>query len=234
VSDVLTLPIRTITETTPQTRLMRLDLGSQPFAFRAGQAALIGAHGQTLRRPYSIASSPEDARRHRRIEFLIKVDASGHAGLHLPTLAGGVRVDFEGPSGSFALEDETAPAYLFVAGGTGVAPLRSMTRHLIASGVRVPMAFVYSVRGAREFAFRGELERLAGRGLLKLLLTDTGPEDREWPGARGRIGADQLAAMLPDRRALCFLCGPPAFVEELPDLLRALGVGMSQIRFEEW
>jgi ferredoxin-NADP reductase len=68
---------------------------------------------------------------------------------------------------------------------------------------------------------------------LRLLLTVTG-EEGDWPGERGRIGLAQLDAMLPDRRALCYLCGPPALVEDVPGLLRRLGVGSAQIRFEEW
>jgi NAD(P)H-flavin reductase len=232
--DVLTLPIRSVTAATPSTRLLRLDLGAVPFAFLSGQAALIGAHGQTQRRPYSIASSPDDARRHGRIEFLLKVDGAGLAGFHLPQLERGARVDLEGPFGAFTLPDATAPAYLFVAGGTGIAPLRAMLRHLIASGVRAPIAVLYSARTAFEFAYRGELERLARRGLIRLMLTVTGDIDPEWSGERGRIGRRQLEAMLPTPDALAFVCGPPALVDDVPPLLRQLGLATTQIRIEEW
>jgi ferredoxin-NADP reductase len=226
VPDVLTLPIWSVTATTPSTRLVRLDLGAQPFVFRSGQAALIGAHGQTDRRPYSIASSPDDARRRQRIEFLLKVDGVGQAGLHLPHLARGARVDLEGPFGSFTLPDSAASAYLFVAGGTGIAPLRAMLRHLIATDVRAPIAVLYSARTPREFAWRGELERLARRGLIRLMMTAT--------GECGRIDARQLAAILPNPDALSFVCGPPALVDDVPRLLRQLGQQAAQIRIEEW
>jgi NAD(P)H-flavin reductase len=232
--DVLTLPIRSVTATTPSTRLLRLDLGAIPFAFVSGQAALIGAHGQTQRRPYSIASSPDDARRHGRIEFLLKVDSAGLAGFHLPQLERGARVDLEGPIGAFTLPDATAPAYLFVAGGTGIAPLRAMLRHLIAIGERTPIAVLYSARTALEFAYRGELERLARRGLIRLMLTVTGDIDAEWSGERGRIGLRQLEAILPSRDALAFVCGPPALVDDVPPLLRQQGLRSNQIRIEEW
>lgn len=231
MSDVLTLPIRSVTAPTPLTRLLRLDLGTLPFAFRAGQAAWLGQHGQTLRRPYSIASSPDDARRHRRIEFLIRVDERGSAGPHLPALEPGARVDFEGPVGSFTLSDD-APAYLFVAGGTGIAPLRSMLRHLIASQVRVPIGLLYSARSVAELAFRTELERLARRGLITLVMTVTGEAGGDWAGARGRITLEHLRAALPDPRAVCYLCGPPALVEAVPPLLRELGVASGAVRVE--
>ena len=234
--DVLTLPIRSVVQATPLTRLIRLDLGTRPFVFQAGQAALIGSHGQTDRRPYSIASSPEDAVRHRRVEFLVRVDALGSAGPHLATLARGTRIDFEGPSGAFTLAAPPAPAYLFVAGGTGISPLRAMLRHLIASGSDsgAPISVLYSARAPAEFAFRLELERLARRGLIRLELTVTRVAGSRWGGMRGRIARELLARALPSPEAVCYLCGPPAMVEDVPPLLRQLGVPSSQVRTEEW
>src|SRR5262245_33336649 len=100
-------------------RVLRLDLDDSPFVFHAGQAALIGLHGQPQRRPYSIASAPDDATRHRRLEFLLKLDAGGFIGPHLDPLTRGARIDLEGPFGAFTLTDPSdATGFLFVAGGT--------------------------------------------------------------------------------------------------------------------
>ena len=231
--DVLTLPVRSVVTTTPLTRLIRVDLGTRPFVFQAGQAALIGTHGQTERRPYSIASSPDDAVRHRRLEFLVKVDAMGTIGPHLAAVQPGSRIDFEGPTGAFTLGTAPAPAYLFVAGGTGISPLRAMLRHLIATDGGVPLSVLYSARVPEEFAFRQELERLARRRLIQLQLTVTGQTDA-WDGVRGRIAMATLERALPSKDAVCYLCGPPAMVEDVPPLLRLLGVPSSQVRTEEW
>jgi glycine betaine catabolism B len=233
VPDVLTLPVRSVVATTPLTRLIRLDLGTRPFVFQAGQAALIGTHGQTERRPYSIASSPEDAVRHRRLEFLVKVDAIGTIGTHLSAVAPGSRIDFEGPSGAFTL-GPAAAAYLFVAGGTGISPLRAMIRHLIATQAGATLSVLYSARVPEELAFRAELERLARRGLIRLHLAVTGQATRAWDGIRGRISLEALQRALPSKDAVSYLCGPPAMVEDVPPLLRQLGVPSSHVRTEEW
>jgi ferredoxin-NADP reductase len=234
VADVLTRPVRALIASTPTTRLLRLDLGDAPFVFKAGQAALIGAHGQPLRRPYSIASCPEDAVRHHRLEFLLKVDASGDAGPHLPQPHVGMTIDLDGPSGAFTLPETTdAAGFLFVAGGTGISPLRSMVRHLVARGEQRPISVLYSARTPDEFAYGPELKRLAQRGLLQLLMTVTG-EASTWSGERGRIGLAQLEAALPARDALAFICGPPAMVEDVPPLLLKLGASAARIRIEEW
>ena len=232
--DVLTLPVRSVVTTTPLTRLIRLDLETRPFVFQAGQAALIGTHGQTERRPYSIASSPEDAVRHHRLEFLVKVDAMGTIGPHLAAVAPGSRIDFEGPSGAFTLGPAAAPAYLFVAGGTGISPLRAMVRHLIAADTGAAVSVLYSARAPEELAFRDELERLARRRLIQLHLAVTGEAATAWGGIRGRIAKEALERALPSKDTVCYLCGPPAMVEDVPPLLRQLGVPSSQVRTEEW
>jgi NAD(P)H-flavin reductase len=55
--DALVLTVRAVLPATPTARILRLDLNRAPFAFAAGQAALIGPAGQDLRIPYSIASA---------------------------------------------------------------------------------------------------------------------------------------------------------------------------------
>lgn len=233
--DVLTLPVRSIVATTPLTRLIRLDLEGRPFVFQAGQAALIGTHGQTERRPYSIASSPDDADRHHRLEFLVKVDALGSIGPHLTGVERGTRIDFEGPSGAFTLGNgPAAPAYLFVGGGTGISPLRAMVRHLIASESGAQISVLYSAKAPEELAFRTELERLARRSLIRLHLTVTGEAGVGWGGTRGRITVEALRRALPSKETVCYLCGPPAMVDAVPPLLRQLGVPSSHVRTEEW
>ena len=55
-----------------------------------------------------------------------------------------------------------------------------------------------------------------------------------WRGERGRISASRLAQALPAPDPLCFICGPPALVEDVPPLLLQLGVKSAHIRTEEW
>lgn len=241
MADVLTLPVRTIVTSTPRTRVLRLDLQGAPFAFRAGQAALIGLHGQPLRRPYSIASAPGDARRHGRLEFLLKVDPTGYAGPHLSGVDRHARVDLEGPFGSFTLPTSSNghAGYFFVAGGTGISPLRSMLRELLvesdAHGTTCPpVSVLYSARTAEEFAYGAELRRLARRGTIRVTLTVTGDVGPAWQGVRGRIDAAQLEQALPSRDALCFVCGPPSLVDAVPAMLLHLGVQANRVRTEEW
>lgn len=220
---------------TPSTRVVRVDLGDARFHYRAGQAAKLAPEGGDVLVPYSIASAPEDSAKGRFLEFLIKVDATERWGEQFPPLRRGDRLLVKGPFGRFTFpEDPTERHFLFIGGGTGISPLRSMVRHARAIGHDGRISVLYSARTPQDFAYRGELRGMARRGELRLMLTATrGPEDG-WRGERGRITATQLALMLDDPVTLCFVCGPAAMVDDVPRMLRELGVDRSRIRLEDW
>lgn len=216
---------------TPTTRRLRLELHGEPFAYRAGQAASLTAGGPST--PYSIASSPSETRRYGWLEFLIKVDGSNRFGAVVDTLRPEAAVAVEGPVGAFTLEHVAADTpVLFIAGGTGIAPLRSMIREAIDDGRRGPLALLYSNRRPEEFAYLDELTQLASAGRLTLSLTLTG-DAQDWTHARGRAGISHLAELVrPDSAA--FICGPPAMVADVPAALQSLGVSPERIITESW
>ena len=194
----------------------------------------IGAHGQALRKPYSIALSPEEARRDGRIELLVGVDERGVAGPHL-ALDAGATVDMEGPVGSFTFPPEPEERrFVFIAGGTGIAPLRAMLRHALGLPHR-EVGLLYSARTPDDFAYEQELRALAREGRIELrqTITRTGG-DESWRGGRGRIGRATLEPLVHDPATLCFICGPPTLVDETAKLLQELGVPRARIRIEEW
>lgn len=230
---LLTVPIRDIEPATPRAKVVRLDLQGLGFPYAAGQAVAIATHGVAGRRPYSIASAPEDAARDGCLELLVGIDADGTPGPHL-TLAVGTVVDVEGPMGGFIFPHRSGVARaLFVAGGTGIAPLRGMIRHALAIGVG-DVGVVYSARTSEDFAYEAELRELAAARRIALRLTVTREADSRWSGLRGRIDANLLADLLHDRSTLCFVCGPRALVDDVPRTLGALGVAADSIRVEEW
>jgi ferredoxin-NADP reductase len=230
---VLTLPIRDVLPATPRARLARLDLDGHAFAYVAGQAVSIAAHGYEKRRPYSLAAAPEDARRDRVLELLIGVDADGNPGPHL-TLEAGQLVDVDGPLGAFTFPPAPEERrFVFIAGGTGIAPLRAMLRHALTLPHR-NIGLFYSVRTPDEFAFEAEWRRLAASGEIELRQTVTRATDSDWSGPRGRLNRDALGELVHDPATLCFVCGPPALVDEMPKLLAELGIPRDRIRIEEW
>jgi ferredoxin-NADP reductase len=143
-------------------------------------------------------------------------------------------VDVEGPLGRFTFPARPVERrFLFIAGGTGIAPLRSMLGHAL----RVPhdeIGLLFSARTPAEFAYEQELRALADAGRIELQLRVTREAQDGWSGARGRIGRDDLAPLVHGRATLCFVCGPPLLVQEIPLLLEELGVPRERIKKEEW
>ncbi len=216
---------------TPTTRRLRLAVDGASFSYRAGQAASLAATGEPT--PYSIASAPSETRRHGWVEFLIKVDGASRFGAVVERLRPDSSVQLAEPTGAFTLDRIPAGVpLLFVAGGTGVAPMRSMIREAIESGRPGALSLVYSSRTPEEFAYLRELKALAADGKLKLTLTLTG-EAQDWTHARGRTGSAHLSDLIAPNTTV-FICGPPAMVNELPDALQSLGVTPDRVITENW
>ena len=253
---VLTVPLLSVTTATPRSRLITLDLRSQRFDFRPGQAVLIGEPGDEPRRPYSIACSPARAAETDSLELLIALEADGTLGPHLATITPGSPIDLEGPMGTFMFPDDLpTERLLFVAGGTGIAPLRAMIDHVLRTrsrSVRLPwpersrrqpdsfetrdrLSLLYSARNGDEFAFIEELRGYETAGRLEVHQTVTRDDGAEWAGKRGRIRRSHFESVVHDpANTLCFVCGPRALVNESVSTLEALGVPADAIRTEAW
>jgi ferredoxin-NADP reductase len=230
---LLTRPIRDVRPATPRARTVIIDLGGTPFPYLAGQAVLVGAHGAERRRPYSLAAAPEESARDDSLELLVGVDAEGNPGGDL-RLEPGTPVDIDGPLGRFTFPSKPSERrFLFIAGGTGIAPLRAMLHHAL----NVPhdvIGLLFSARTPAEFAYEQEFRSLAQARQIELELRVTREVAPDWGGVRGRLGRDDLAPLVHDQATLCFICGPPALVDEIPRILGDLGVPRPCIRIEEW
>jgi len=197
---------------------------------------MVGAHAQTERRPYSIASSPEQTLETGCLELLVSVENDGSLGANFGSAARGTLVDVEGPIGGFTLPKHARDSWLlFVAGGAGIAPLRAMLDHVLRAGPAYRPSLLYSARRADEFAFIDELRAHSDAGLLELHQTVTRDDSPSWTGRRGRVGQAHFEALLHEPAAtLCFVCGPDAFVKESVATITALGVPDVQIRTDSW
>ncbi len=231
-------PVRHLTvlsnrRATPTTRLVRIGVRAG-FTYRSGQAAWLAAEPDGELTPYSIASSPEETARFGWVEFLVKADGSSRFGARVASLKRGAPIALRGPAGTFVFPDRARERrYLFVAGGTGIAPLRSMIRHAVDVRVSGTLRLVYSARTREEFAYLTELRTLERTGRLQIVLTLTGGASR-WAHFRGRADASLLEPLVESPQTLCFVCGPPAMLSSVSQALERLGVSPRRIRTETW
>jgi ferredoxin-NADP reductase len=213
-----------------------MDLGLQEFRFVAGQAVFAGLAEGTVRRPYSIACAPEQAERDRALELLVQIDDHAAPDPHLELAERGSLLRIQGPFGEFSLPPtHTKHPLLLVAGGTGIAPLRSMLWHRLDTAPHAPpIKLLYSARSPEEFAYGDELKGLATEQRIQLVRTVTRNAGADWDGTRGRLNRDVLAMLLDDLDTQCVLCGPAALVADVTAILKSFGLAESQILTETY
>jgi propane monooxygenase reductase component len=243
-ADTLVLPISSISSATPSTRIVRLALGGRAFTFSAGQAALIGLADREERVPYSIASAPAETARSGTLDFLVKVEPSGRWGHQFDVLEPGALIGIQGPFGSFIFPAHPADdRFLFIAGGTGIAPIRAIIRQALLSGQTGRMTLLYTARTADDFAYLPELRGMVQQNDLDLRLHTTREAAEPLPrdaassaprSERGRIGLAQIAPLVEDPATLCFVCGPESMLSDVQPMLVCLGIDPSRVRTEEW
>ena len=226
--------VRDVVRETPRAVYLTLDAAGGRLAFIAGQAAMVGLADRADRKPYSIASSPEELRRTGVLGFLVDVGPGGGPPGNLDGAAPGSLVTVEGPVGGFAFPRRLPRELLFVAGGTGIAPLRAMIASALARPKPPSISLIYSARTPGEFAFIGELRRLSRKGRIRLCTTVTREADGAWRGRRGRIQQAWVSTFVRDRDPLCYVCGPEPFVAELTRMLREAGVPARDVRREQY
>jgi methane monooxygenase component C len=211
-------------------RLVVRTLTSQaPVEWEPGQHVRLTLPAVGVTRDFSMADLCSSA---RELEFLVRLLPGGAFSGHVAEGAQvGERIDVEGPFGRFLLRpSELTP--VFVAGGTGLAPIMAMLRSLAGEHPDDPALLFFGNTNAGDLFFEKELDELGREfpGLQTWLsLMRPGPD---WSGETGLV-TDALAAHLDDPRAHTFyLCGPPPMVAATKDLLAAWDVPRQQV-FEE-
>ena len=112
----------------------------------------------------------------------------------------GTLVDVDGPLGRFTFPAHPSERrFLFIAGGTGISPLRAMLHHAL----NVPhdeIGLLFSARTPAEFAYEQEFRALAEAHRIELELRVTREVGDDWDGVRGRLGRERFSAARPRSR----------------------------------
>lgn len=207
--------------TAGQHLVLRLDLPARPLA------------------TYTISSAPQE-RRHYRIS--VKREAGGKGGscwLHDDAPLG-TTLQAHAPRGSFVVADPAKPL-LFLTGGIGITPALSMLQDHLTKPQQRPVMFIHACNSPAETSFAAILADIAAaHPQVKIILTHA--QDGQTRAHRaGEIGLAQgfvtrelLQQHLPLDDYDSYLCGPPAFMAAMRDLLRDLGRPDASIRQESF
>jgi CDP-4-dehydro-6-deoxyglucose reductase len=210
---------------------------AEEFRFKAGQYLDIMLSGGR-RRSFSIASPPHEA---RTLELHVRRVAGGEFSERLfRDGAEGSLLSIEGPLGQFLYRD--APAgrpMLMVGGGTGLAPLLCIIKHVLHERLERDMRLYWGVRAERDlYADQAllDLERrmaqTAGARLTYVPVLSEGSV--EWRGARGLVHAAVLADFSDFAGCDVYTAGPPAMVAAVRRELAARGTDAERIFFDSF
>jgi ferredoxin-NADP reductase len=150
----------------------------------------------------------------------------------------GLEVALESPRGNFVLPEDKSQSIVFLGGGIGITPFRSMMRQATDEGLPTPITLLYSAQVPEVIVFRQEFERLPQENPhLKIITTVTSPEKGKepWMGETGLIDAAKIRAHVDDiSSAIFYTCGPPPMVQAMQDLLREMNIAGDHIRVERF
>jgi ferredoxin-NADP reductase len=145
-------------------------------------------------------------------------------------------VDVEQPKGSFLLPEDTSKDYVFLAGGIGITPFRSMLRYIADKSLDdYKITLLYSNRDKESAAFFDELQELEQR-IPGLRVVFTMDEDESWEGESRRIGPELCADVLGgDLKSFHFMiAGPPGMAKAVEASLLEAGVPEDQVQSDSF
>ena len=179
-------------------------------------------------RHFTIASSPTE-------DFIListRIRSSPYK-KRLSSLEPGVEVKARGPEGKFVLHEDYSKSAIFLSGGIGVTPFRSMIKY--ATDKQLPLRIIMfdSNRNQENILFKKEFDECSNINKnVKIIYTITDEAQNQsgtnnWHGEKGRIDKAMLARYLGDsdqKTSVFYICGPPAMIKAMQDLLQSFKI----------
>ena len=217
------------------------DALAEDYRFVPGQYLTLRTTlgGEEVRRSYSICSGPDDG----EIRIAVKrVDGGAFSGFVTDELKRGDVLEVMTPTGRFGVAPAPSEARIHVgfAAGSGITPILSIVKNVLA---REPMSrffLFYGNRTAEGMLFRGELEELKDRFIERLSVFHViSGEEQDIPILHGRLDAEKVRVLL---RSLVpasevdhvFICGPAGMSEDVEATCRELGIAADRIHVERF
>jgi CDP-4-dehydro-6-deoxyglucose reductase len=206
---------------------------AEDFTFEAGQYIDILLPGGR-RRSFSIASPPHDA---RPLELHVRRVAGGeftdrlfHEEMRAALLT------MEGPLGAFTYRPhlKPAPPMLLIGGGTGIAPLLSILRHLIENGIERDMQLFWGVRSERDLYAHTTLEQLSRRAASLTCTPVLSEASPTWRGLTGWVHEAALATVRDLETIEVYAAGPPAMIAAIQGEYAARGSAANRLYFDSF
>jgi ferredoxin-NADP reductase/nitrite reductase/ring-hydroxylating ferredoxin subunit len=211
------------------TDVMKFRIARGGIDYTAGQYAFfkldrISGDAKGPIRHFSIASSPTE-QDHILISTRIRDTQYKQK---LASLKEGAKILVWGPEGDFVLHDDYSKPAVFLSGGIGVTPFRSMIKYATDKQLPIKITMFDSNKNQQNILYKEEFDRWAEQNKNFKVIYAVTEEEQEainsnWSGERGRIGKLMLERHLSKGEignAIFYICGPPGMLKAMQELLQ--------------
>lgn len=209
------------------------------YQFQPGQhlTLRIDRNGEDIRRSYSICTGLDDGELRVAIK---KVEGGAFSVLCNDLFKLGDEIDVMTPQGRFGLAPDPSVArnYLAIVAGSGITPVLSLLRSILAREPKSRFALIYGNRSTPDIIFKEALEDLKDRFVDRFVVHHVlSREQQDVALFNGRIDGEKIATLVksfaaPSDIDHAFLCGPGGLIEEGKRALRTLGIPGDRIHAE--
>jgi len=202
--------------------------------FSAGQYLAICAiiDGKIYKRPYSIASSPQDTLDGFYMLTIKRVDGGIVSQHILDNLKVGDQVIASAPLGDFTYERlRDASTVIGIAGGSGITPFRSLAKAIYEGDEKCSLTLLYGSRTLNDAVFSDEISAWA-KEQPKIKLVNVLSNEQVDGCESGFITADLIKKYAPEGDYSIFLCGPQAMYNFADKEIEKLGIRQKFVRHE--
>ena len=213
------------------------DLSGQPFEYRPGQFAFCELDALDFpdergnRRHFTISSSPTEK---GIVMFTTRMRGSGFKETlrHAPL---GYEISLGTPLGNFVLPEVEIRHHVFIAGGIGVTPYRSILRDALDAKKPIDALMLYFNRSSADIVFRQELEEISRQMPTFSLVHVLSDSEPVWKGEKGRLDEALLRKWVPNLdQQLFWMSGPPPMVMAYKELIKQTGTKDESIRTDSF
>jgi Na+-transporting NADH:ubiquinone oxidoreductase subunit F len=214
-------------------------LDGETIDFKAGQYVQIETQPyervkEKVMRAYSISSKPE---LNDRIQLIIRLVPEGICTTWVHKhLKVGDKVNFTGPYGDFYLRD-TAADILFVAGGSGKAPIKSILEHLKDVGTTRKMTYFFGARTTKDLYLNEEMQALEEHftDFRYVPVLSHASEEENWQGKTGFVMPFFKEAIRDPQKTEAYLCGSPGMIAAVTkSLINDYGIAEEKIYYDSF
>jgi ferredoxin-NADP reductase/Na+-translocating ferredoxin:NAD+ oxidoreductase RnfD subunit len=182
------------------------------------------------RRYFTLASAPTENNIRIGVKFSQESSSFKQAMLamdeHTEIVAGQL-------AGDFVLPRDPQQKCVFIAGGIGITPFRSMIKYLLDTHQQRPIVLLYASRSASRFVYQDVFAQAQRELGLKTIyrVTDPAGAPAAWNENAGRITPELIKREIPDYRdCVYYISGPPTMVASFKHALGELGIAARQIK----